>query len=89
MRGRVGGLDGCSGVPRTSPDGRFIYVSATGKGGRAGIWAIPTAGGAPRLAVSFDDQAMAGSSWLSVGPDRLYVTVSEYQSDIWVATLKY
>ena len=44
---------------------------------------------AARLAVAFDDPAVAGSWWLSVGPDRLYLTVSEYDSDIWVATLRW
>ena len=24
-----------------------------------------------------------------VGPDRLYLTVSQYESDIWVATLRW
>jgi len=26
---------------------------------------------------------------MSVGPDRLYLTVSQYEGDIWVATLRW
>ncbi len=50
---------------------------------------MPAAGGAPRLVVAFDDPALVAFGVLSVGPDRLYLTVSEYESDIWVANLRW
>jgi hypothetical protein len=39
--------------------------------------------------VAFDDPALAFLGGLSVGPDRLYLTLGEYESDIWVATLRW
>jgi hypothetical protein len=54
------------------------------------VWAIPVAGGTPRLVVAFDDPALANLMGnLSVGPDRLYLTVADYQSDVFVAKLNF
>ncbi len=57
------------------------------------MWAIPLAGGQARLIVAFDDPAITpvtmGGGVMSVGPSRLYLMVAEYESDIWVATLRY
>ncbi len=52
---------------------------------------MPAAGGPARLVIAFDDPALiaSGGGLISVGPDRLYLTVSEYESDIWVAKLKW
>ena len=72
-----------------SRDGRTYYVFATGRDGRSGVWAVPVAGGAPRLVIASDDPALQSRGWLSVSPDRLYLTVSEYESDVWVARLRY
>jgi hypothetical protein len=81
---------------RFSQDGRTLYFWGQKRGGptrllggTAGIWAVALAGGPPRLVVAFDDPAILGTTWLSVGPDALYLTVSEYESDIWVANLRY
>ena len=75
-------------VLRLSRDGQTIYAIGTHRDGRRGVWAIPVAGvGTPRLAVAFDDPALGTLNELSVGPDRLYLTVAEYESDIWVANL--
>jgi Tol biopolymer transport system component/tRNA A-37 threonylcarbamoyl transferase component Bud32 len=73
---------------RYARDGRTIYVSGTHRDGRQGVWAIPVAGGAPRLVVASDDPALV-ATFLSVSSDRLYLAVSQYESDIWVAKLKY
>ena len=77
------------GVPvyHYSRDGRTIYVWAVHRDGRQGIWAIPVAGGAARLVVAYDDPAFPAPIYFSVGPDRLYLTVSQYESNIWVAQL--
>jgi Tol biopolymer transport system component/tRNA A-37 threonylcarbamoyl transferase component Bud32 len=72
-----------------SRDGHTIYLPATHRDGRQGIWAIPASGGPARLIVAADDSAVVLMGALSVGPDRLYVTVSEYESDIWVAKLRW
>jgi len=70
-----------------SRDGRTIYVAAVRRDGRRGFWAMPASGGAARLVVAADDPAAVLFGRLSVGPDRLYLTVSQYESDIWVANL--
>lgn len=75
---------------RLSRDGKTVYFSATHQDGRRGIWAIADGGrGAVRLVVAFDDPSLVGAQWLSVGADRLYLSVAEYESDIWVAMLRY
>ena len=43
----------------------------------------------PHLVIASDDPALAIRGMFSVGPDRLYLTVSENESDIWVAKLRY
>jgi hypothetical protein len=70
-----------------SRDGRTVYESAAHQDGRRGIWAIPLRGGTPRLVIAFDDAALATPGAISVSRDRLYLTVSQYESDIWVANL--
>jgi Tol biopolymer transport system component len=77
------------GTPRYSRDGRTIYYFATDQSDRRGVWALPVAGGRARLVVAFDDSALTAVGGLSVGPDRLYLSVSEYESDIWVAKLRW
>ena len=67
-------------LPRFSRDGSTIYVPAYHEDGLAGVWAIPVEAGEPSLAVEIPD--LWTGIWLSVGPDRLYVTVGENQSDI-------
>ncbi|NJD09257.1 MAG: hypothetical protein FIB01_02055, partial [Gemmatimonadetes bacterium] len=74
---------------RFSRDGRTLYLGATHRDGRSGIWALPAAGGPARLVIAFDNPLTAALGPISVGPDRLYLTVSQYESDIWVANLRY
>jgi len=71
-----------------SRDGRTIYVMGTHRDGRSGVWAIPAAGGEPRLVIARDDPALVASlGFFSVSRDRLYLSVWQYESDIWVANL--
>jgi DNA-binding SARP family transcriptional activator/Tol biopolymer transport system component len=70
-----------------SRDGATLYLVAHHEDGRRGIWAIPMKVGKPRLVVSSDDPALSLFGFLSVGRDRLYATVSEYESDVWVMHL--
>ncbi len=76
-------------LPKYSRDGRTIYIVATHQDGRRGVWAIPATGGPARLVVASDDPAVTAQWHISVGRDRLYLTVAEYESDIWVAKLSW
>ena len=78
-----------SGWARFSRDGSTMYVRADHEDGRRGIWAIPVAGGMPRLVIAFDDPTLVGTVYFSVGPDYLHLSVGQYESDIWVAKLRW
>ena len=74
--------------PRFSTDGRTIYFrGAAESGSPAGIWSMPADRSAdPELIIIADDPSL----WyrhLAVGPEHIYLTVAEYQSDIWVMDL--
>jgi Tol biopolymer transport system component len=75
--------------PEFSWDGSLIYYIAQEEDGTEGIWSIPVSGGDPTPVIVFDDPAVEVSAPFTVGPDAIYVTVSEYESDIWVADLVY
>ena len=79
-----------TGDVRYSRDGRTIYLGAVHQDGREGIWAVPAGGGPARLVIAFDDPAIAAAAGgsISLGPDRLYLTVSQFESDIWTADLR-
>jgi len=52
-----------------------------------GVYEVPAAGGPVRLLVRMD--RVSGTESLSTGPgDTLYLTVGEYESDIYVADLE-
>ena len=80
------GLVGVQRGVQFTRDGKTLYILAAHRDGRQGIWAIPTSGGGSRLAVAGDLGLIEG---FSVGRDRLYLNISEYESDIWVATLRW
>jgi len=77
--------------PRFSSDGSTIYFLGAPRN-EWGIWSMPATGGKPNRLVAFDDPSLtvykAGHS-LTVGPDHFYVTISEYESDIYVMDLEY
>jgi hypothetical protein len=73
---------------RYSRRGSEVYAVGA-RDGRRGVWAIPIPHGEPRLVIAFDDRVLSVFEWVSVGPDRLYLTVAEYESDIWVARLRW
>jgi hypothetical protein len=39
--------------------------------------------------VAFDDPSVAVQGYLTVGPEHLYLTIAEYESDIWVMDLEW
>ena len=72
-----------------SPDGTTLYLRGA-RGAQGGIWAWPISGGDARLVVSFEEPSPVVLSYpgtINVTRDRLYLTVSEFESDIWVMDL--
>ena len=82
---RLAAMEWC----RFSRGGDTIYCTATHSDGRRGVWAVPVSGGVARLVVASDDPALDLTGDVAVGPAHLYLTVSEYESDIWVAKLRW
>ena len=68
-----------------SDDGRTIYFNSHDSLGNASIWAIPSAGGTPRLLVHFTDPARQAyrPEW-SMSAGRIFFTIDDRQSDVWV-----
>jgi len=78
-----------TGFPWYSRDGRILFLPGHDDG-RDGVWAFADGGRSDaRLVIAFDDPALVGNQSLSVGRDRLYLPVGEYESDIWVAKLRW
>ena len=77
--------------PTFSPDGSKIYFRATEADGSEGLWWIPSSGGHPVKAVSFDDpeRTVLIYAGITLASNRLYLTFSEYESDIWVMDLEW
>ena len=82
------GLRAIGGDTFFSRDGSAVYFRAQRGEGVDGVWAIPVRGGEPRLVVAFDDPDVTPAIWRAVGPDRLYLTVQQAESDIWVADVE-
>ena len=77
-------------MPVYAPDGTSLYMVKS-EGERSGIWSWPLAGGEPRLLVSYDDpslRALTFRGMVTVTRSRLYVTVNQSESDIWVMDLQ-
>ena len=80
---------------RFSPDGSRIYFLGTHEDGSEGVWWIPANGGDATKVVAFDDPSLTvfgtvtAVSTLTVGPENLYLTIAEYESDIWVMDLEW
>jgi serine/threonine-protein kinase len=82
------GLRNCR-VPRFSPDASRIYFLATGQDGSQGVWWIPANGGDATKVVAFDDPSLTVLRALSVGTENLYLTIAQFESDIWVMDLEW
>ena len=74
---------------RFSPDGSRIYVIATDHDGSEGVWWIPVNGGGATKVVAFDDPSLTVPGFFTVGPEHLYLTIAEYESDVWVMDLEW
>jgi serine/threonine-protein kinase len=81
-------LDGL-GALEFSPDGSRIYAIGTEHDGSEGIWWIPVGGGKATKVVAFDDPLLTPWGMIAVGPENLYLTIAEYESDIYVMDLEW
>jgi len=75
--------------PNFSPDGSRIYFVATHLDGSDGVWWIPAGGGDATKVVALDDPSLAAEGFLSVESENLYLTIAEYESDIWVMDVEW
>jgi len=71
--------------PVWSDDSHTLYFKSHDAKGNAEFWSIPIAGGAPTLLARFDDPDRPSyrPEW-SVGAGRMYFTIADLQSDVWV-----
>ncbi len=84
------GLQNLGALPKFSPDGSRIYSLGTYEDGSRGVWWIPANGGNATKVVAFDDTSLiVFAGLLTVGPGSLYLTISEYDSDIWAMDLEW
>jgi serine/threonine-protein kinase len=74
-------------VPLFSTDGSRIYFVGDDEDGSRGVWWIPADGGDATKVVAMDDPSLDVLGYLTVGEDNLYLTIAEYESDIWVMDL--
>ena len=72
-----------------SPDGSRIYFLATDSDGSEGVWWIPTNGGDATKVVAFDDPSLTMPGGLTVGRENLYITVAQYESDVYAMDLEW
>ena len=71
-----------------SPDATTIYLRAD-LADTTFIWSLPTAGGTPRLLAKLNDPVRISSrADFAVDQSRLYFTLTDRQSDLWVVELK-
>lgn len=72
--------------PHWAPDGT-IYFRGVDDDGQAGIFAIASDGESPRMVVRLDDPRFKVQYGLSVAGNTLFMSVTEYESDIWMLNL--
>ncbi len=84
---RAAGLFGV-GWPDWSRDGRLIYFTGTDSAGSRAFYAMPAVGGRPRPLVRFDDRTKQVQWGFSLGDGKVYLSVAEYESDIYVMDLE-
>jgi eukaryotic-like serine/threonine-protein kinase len=73
-------------IPTWSHDGAFIYFKSA-DATTTSFWAVPLAGGPPRLLARADSSVRSlHVSWSTDGK-RFFFTAADHQSDIWVAEL--
>jgi TolB protein len=76
-------------APRFSPDGSEVYFLVQRGRPAVGVSSFPVTGGDATQLVAFDDPSLSVYPALTVGADHFYLTISEYESDIYVMDLEY
>jgi len=77
------------GSPRFSPDGSSLYFVGTHEDGSSGVWWVPVDGGEATMLVAFDNPSWLVFPGLTIGPEALYFTIADFESDIWVMDLEW
>jgi serine/threonine-protein kinase len=88
LDGEAAGLNLQGGIPDWSRDSRFVYVWGADSSATASLYEIPAAGGSPREVVRFDDAMKDVWPIPSVGDHKVYLSVAEHESDIYVMDLE-
>ncbi|MEP6779122.1 MAG: protein kinase [Gemmatimonadaceae bacterium] len=72
-------------VAISSDDGRDIFFKSSDANGTGSIWSVPLSGGSPRLIVRFDDPTRPSyrTEW-AMSHGRMYFSITDRQSDVWV-----
>lgn len=74
--------------PQWSRDGRLLYFRSYNEAGTPQLWSIAASGGRPRLRVRYEGSLYPSiRSDFAVGDARLYFTIQERESDIWLREL--
>lgn len=85
---RAGPNDPVPEQPSSTPDGKLILFKSHDAAGRASIWGIPFSGGAPKLLVEFTDpDRQSHRVECTTDGKRIFFTIDEKQSDVFVAQL--
>jgi len=72
-----------------SADGRTVYFKGVDSTGATDIWALPRAGGIPKLMVRLDDPTLTPERHtFAVGAGAFFFTRYDRQSDVWVMRLE-
>jgi len=73
---------------QVGPDGRTLYFKSHDERGRAALWSVPLQGGRPTLLVRLDDPGRPSSRTdFAVGGDRLYFTLDDRRSNIFITSV--
>ncbi len=77
-----------AGQPFWSSDGRSLYFKSHDSAGNAQFWSVPIASGIPTLLLTLNDptQRSFRPEW-ALKAGRMYYTVEDRESDIWVMRL--
>ncbi len=76
------------GFPAWSLDAQIVYYKALDLEGRSSFWSVPVFGGTPELLVRFDDPSRKSNrSEFATDGSRLFFTLTDNKSDLWVMDL--
>jgi len=69
-------------------DAATVYAAALQSNGLSRFWAIPVAGGTPRLLLAEDAAHRLGRFVFATDGKRLFFTLAAWEADVWVMDLK-